>query len=296
MNKNNVYIFNRKRAIKSLVGSLIVVIITIVGLSVRLSENPIQTGYTGAHAFRMFTIDSNLLVFFCALLSIPYQIDGIRTGNFHMPRWIVYTLYVGVCAVTLTFLIAVAVLSPIEGYKEMLLMGSNLFYHLINPIFAIILYIFFACDHHVKFKYTFYGMIPAILYSTVYAIMVFAIGEANGGWSDHYRLNAYMPWPLTYFLAFIISFGINTALRESHNGMHKREKRLLKEAYFASTEFNSDTIEEAVIALAQSDKVRDPLDNEITVPRRIIKMLIEKYNSDKPLKELCELYLKEYLN
>ena len=77
-------------------------------------------------------------------------------------------------AVGLTFFIVFAYLGPItEGGIISMLMNSNLFFHLIIPVIGILNFIFFEETDKIKFKDTFYGLIPTAIYEIYYMINVF---------------------------------------------------------------------------------------------------------------------------
>ena len=143
-------------------------------------------------------------------------------------------------------------------------------------------------------------MIPIVIYSILYMILAILIGEEHGGWRDHYRFNQinigsfHLPWPIVLILALGLVFGLLTLLRLLHNKVHKKRKANIEKYYQESEEFSYDTIEEAIIKLAQYEKKYD-MGGEITVPRRIIKMMEKKYQSGIPLNELCNIYINEYL-
>ena len=76
--------------------------------------------------------------------------------------------------------------------------------------------------------------------------------------------------------------------------MHKRDKLATEKYYQNAPEYNFPTIEEAIKKLAQENKKYD-VGGEVIVPRRIIKFLENKYQSGKPIQELCNIYIDEYL-
>ena len=47
---------------------------------------------------------------------IPYTMDGLRTHNYYLPRWIVDLVYAGVTAVALTFIVSLFILAPVKGF------------------------------------------------------------------------------------------------------------------------------------------------------------------------------------
>jgi hypothetical protein len=52
-------------------------------------------------------------------------------------------------------------------------------------------------------------------------------------------------------------------------------------------------IASAIAVLAKEDRRKDE-GGELVVPRRILLMLERKYQSKLSIKELCELYIREY--
>ena len=292
---------NRTRCIVALVFSTIMVLAVCMGVVKNLLAKPDQfVQEVGYKTFRMFTVLSNILVGACAFLSIPFEIDGLRHRNYHLPRWIVELIFVGTTGVSLTFFVTITLLGPYAGYNLMLFRRSNLFLHTICPILSILFFIFVNDDHIIDFKASLFAMIPIVTYSIIYMILAIFIGEERGGWRDHYRFNQiyigsfHLPWPIVLVLVLGLVFGILTLLRLIHNKVHKRRKAGIEAYYQESLEFSYDTIEEAIQKLAQDEKKYDQ-GGEITVPRRIIKMMDKKYQSQIPLNELCNIYINEYL-
>ena len=156
------------------------------------------------------------------------------------------------------------------------------------------MFLFINTSHNVKFKTTFYALIPIFMYAIVYLISAIFIGEDNGGWRDHYHFNEFIPWYFVFIIIFILAFGIANLLRAVHNKMHTRDKAATEEYYKTAPEYDLATIEEAIKKLAQENKRYDK-GGEVVVPRRIIIFLENKYQSGKPLSQLCKVYLDEYL-
>lgn len=302
MKHRKALIVNRARCIVALAFSILMVLAVSIGVVRNLMAVPDEyVQEVGYKTFRMFTVLSNILVASCAFLAIPFEIDGLRHRNYHLPRWIIELIFVGVTGVALTFVVTIAILGPYAGYKLMLFERSNLFLHTICPILSILFFIFVNDDHTISFKSSILAMIPMMIYSVLYMILAIFIGEENGGWRDHYRFTQIkigdftVPWPLVLVGALLVVFGILTVLRLIHNKVHKIRKQQIERYYQLSDEFNYDTIQEAITKLAQDEKKYDK-GGEVTVPRRIIKMMEKKYKSNIPLNELCIIYLNEYLN
>ena len=250
----------------------------------------------GWKSYHMFTILANMFAGIAAALCIPYAVDGLRYDNYHLPRWVVNVLYMATTGVALTFLIAVTVLSPMTSYYRMMLYSNNILFHTINPILAILLFIFINSDHKVSFRSTFLAIAPVVLYAALYFVLVFVIGEENGGWRDHYQIRditQYVPLPLVVLGMVLIAFAVALLLRAAHNSVHKKRKKQTVSYYQSAGEFDCPSIDSAIEALAARNRSRDP-GGELTVPRRILGMMEEKYKSGLPLGELCRMYIDAY--
>ena len=250
----------------------------------------------GWKSYHMFTILANMFAGIAAALCIPYAVDGLRYDNYHLPRWVVNVLYMATTGVALTFLIAVTVLSPMTSYYRMMLYSNNILFHTINPIIAILLFIFINSDHKVSFRSTFLAIAPVVLYAALYFVLVFVIGEENGGWRDHYQIRditQYVPLPLVVLGMVLIAFAVALLLRAAHNSVHKKRKKQTVSYYQSAGEFDCPSIDSAIEALAARNRSRDP-GGELIVPRRILGMMEEKYKSGLPLRELCRMYIDAY--
>lgn len=244
----------------------------------------------GLRTFCMFTVNSNILAAAAMAMVIPYTLDGLRTHNYHMPRWIVNLVYMGVTAVALTFLISLFVLSPAKGFV-LIFTGSRFFLHGVCPILAIVAFCFFMSEKRLRIRDTFLALIPVLIYSVVYVVMVVVVGEEKGGWNDFYGFLTRLPmWiPLTAIMP--LTFLIATGIRVLHNRSY--DKRKADESAFFSTLFADADIRKIVAAMARSHSSAKILD--IVIPSRVITIMLEHSKSDCTLEECCELYLKEYL-
>jgi hypothetical protein len=190
--------------------------------------------------------------------------------------------------------VALTLLSPRAGFGAMMIEGKNLFLHTIVPIISIVAFLFVNAYHTVKFKTTFLAVLPVLIYAMVYLVSAIIIGEENGGWRDHYRFEELMPWYYILVIMLLFSFGIACLLRVVHNIMHRRDKLATERYYQTAAEYDLPTVEEAIQKLANDNKKND-VGGEVIVPRRIIQFFDKKYQSNKPLAYLCNIYLDEYL-
>ena len=287
-------LINKKRCIIGIIMGSIMSFLAFIVLILNISNFYNQEGpEVGRGTFRMFTTLSNVLCATASILTIPFQIEGLRKNNYHLPRWIVDLFYIGTVGVSTTFLMAITAISITYGFSYAMLLYSNLLFHTINPIIAIIIFTLINSDHNIKFYKSFITIIPIFIYGMIYLVMAILIGHDNGGWRDVYRLNAVIPWPITYIIMFGICFGIANLLRFLHNKRHKFVKDEIIRYYKESDDFDKESIEEAVKTFAIMQK-NDYASGNLEVPVRILKIFKERYNSDKSLEELSSLFVKYY--
>ena len=128
-------------------------------------------------------------------------------------------MLIAAASVGVTFVTVVCFLGPGQaasgrGYFS-LFRGSNLFFHLINPVLGMIDLVFLAPQHHYSIRSCMYGVIPTAIYSIVYASMIL-----TGLWPDFYNFTfGGHNWmtPLVIFIFLLLSFGISVGLTRAHN-------------------------------------------------------------------------------
>ena len=269
----------------------VVVICVCIGVTMNLTTVADENfDHMGLRTFCMFTVNSNILCAAAMAMVIPYTLDGLRTHNYHMPRWIVNLVYMGVTAVALTFLVSLFILSPAKGFI-LIFTGSRFFLHGVCPILAIVAFCFFMSEKRLTFRDSLLALIPVLIYAVVYYVMVAVVGEEKGGWNDFYGFLSRLPhWiPLTAImpLTFLIAVGI----RALHN--RSFDKRKTAESAFYTKLFADADVRKIVAAMARSHSSARILD--IVIPSRVITIMLEHSKSDATLEECCEIYLKEYL-
>ena len=70
-------------------------------------------------------------------------------------------------AVGLTFVVVFTYLIPISGSVMLMLLNSNLFFHLVVPVLSILTFILFE-GTELDFKDSLYGIIPTVIYAVYY--------------------------------------------------------------------------------------------------------------------------------
>ena len=269
----------------------VVVICVCIGVTMNLTTVADENfDHMGLRTFCMFTVNSNILCAAAMAMVIPYTLDGLRTHNYHMPRWIVDLVYMGVTAVALTFLVSLFILSPAKGFV-LIFTGSRFFLHGVCPLLAIVAFCFFMSEKRLTFRDMLLALIPVLIYTIVYYVMVAVVGEEKGGWNDFYgflsRLPHWIPLSAIMPLTFLIALGI----RVLHNRSYDRRKAA--ESAFYTSLFADADVRKIVAALARSHSSAKILD--IVIPTRVISIMLEHSKSDCTLEECCEIYLKEYL-
>ena len=281
----------KRQCLLAFFSAAIVVICVCIGVTMNLTTLADENfDHMGIRTFCMFTVNSNILCAAAMAMVIPYTLDGLRTHNYHMPRWIVNLVYMGVTAVALTFLISLFILSPVKGFL-LIFTGSRFFLHGVCPILAIVAFCFFMSEKRLRLRDSLLALIPVLIYAAVYVVMVVVVGEEKGGWNDFYGFLTRLPmWiPLTAIMP--LTFLIATGIRVLHNRSY--DKRKADESAFFSHLFADADVRKIVAAMARSHSSAKILD--IVIPSRVINIMLEHSQSDATLEECCEIYLKEYL-
>ncbi|MBQ4473522.1 MAG: hypothetical protein II930_04430, partial [Lachnospiraceae bacterium] len=247
--------------------------------------------HMGIRTFCMFTVNSNILAGLSMLLCIPYTVDGLRTGYYHLPDWVVVLMHMGVTAVSLTFLVSLLLLAPVKGFY-LIFSGSRFFLHGVCPVLSIVTFCCFICSHLVRPKETPLSLIPVALYAIVYLVMVVFIGEENGGWNDFYGFATRIPLWISLVSIMPITYGIALLLRLGHNRccLNRRAKdaQLYREAYTGAD------LRKVIAEMARSRRRELKLKN-VVIPSQIIGYMIENGGSALDPAEGSRIYLEAYL-
>ena len=157
----------------------------------------------GVRSLNYFTVDSNIYLALTSIGIIILNIFEIKNEHKKTPKWFDVLRFTSVVSVMVTFFVVVCYLGFIIGFRVMY-SGSNFFLHLVNPALGVLSYIFLERHRSYKFWYAFYGLIPVLVYGTVYLICVFGTHV----WGDFYHFNingllGYIIWAILIFTFFI---------------------------------------------------------------------------------------------
>lgn len=169
------------------------------------------------NVFRYFTVDSNILAALTCLLVIPYNIKSIVRGEDAIPRWALTLKMIGTVAVALTFAVVMLYFLPLVGFGTGLLTGANLPLHLLCPLLAMISFCFFERGLFVTKTRLLLGILPSVIYGTVYLINVIFLKT----WEDFYFFNVGGFWYLTYLIFPALTYLLALGLRALHNKFDK---------------------------------------------------------------------------
>lgn len=129
----------------------------------------------GIDAFRFFTVESNVLMGLMALIFAIFEIKVLKGRRKYIPSKIYILKHIFTVAVVLTMVTTAAFLAPTapNGYFSMF-KNSNLFYHFVVPLLSLITFVFFEGTGKIRFRYTFFGVLPMIVYGVFYSINIFS--------------------------------------------------------------------------------------------------------------------------
>ncbi|MBP5779686.1 MAG: hypothetical protein J6X34_00435 [Clostridia bacterium] len=281
----------RRECLLAMFSALIVVVCVCIGVTMNLTTVADENfDHMGLRTFCMFTVNSNILAAAAMAMVIPYTMDGLRTHNYYLPRWIVDVVYAGVTSVALTFLVSLFILAPVKGFV-LIFTGSRLFLHGVCPILAVVAFSFFMTQKNMRFLDSLIALIPVLIYAVIYFIMVVVIGEEKGGWNDFYGFATHLPWWISAIAILPLTLLIATGLRLLHN--RSRNRRKAQETAFFTETFAGADVRKIVAAMARTRSSAKTLD--ILVPTRVISILLKYSGSDCTLEEATQIYIKEYM-
>ena len=183
-----------RRTLEQLINAIAVVLV-IAGLVIMFNFNPEGNELVshGVENFKYFTVLSNVfwgLVAFSQLsfdiLSVvsDKKIEGLES-RFRIAKLIATT------AVGLTFFTIAFFLWPVYKLPGMY-SGSNLFFHLIVPLLAMVDFVLLEGEEKIPFKATFIAIIPTFLYACFYLANILINGV--GKWPDTNDWYGYLNW------------------------------------------------------------------------------------------------------
>lgn len=175
-------------------------------------------GGNGWSDLKYFTVESNLLV---GVVAVCYLVFRLAKGG-EIPKWLVALKFVSAASVFVTFTVVILFLGPLYGYGRMYY-GSNLFFHLLIPLAAIVEYVLFG--EEVSFRASFFALIPPVLYGIVYLTncLINGVGSWDTVRHDWY---SFLEWGYgvgiaIFFVIASVAWGLGIALRAGNKAARK---------------------------------------------------------------------------
>lgn len=278
---------NQRNSFVALIAGLTVSICAFQAIAGGLIEAPsFVTPERGSNLYHLFTVNSNTLAAFGAVLMVPYAVEGIRNKKFILPKWIAMFQYAGAICTTLTMLFAIFLIFPAAGAK-LAFTGMNFWLHVICPIMSLVLLFAVESDNRFTISDSLLALLPFYLYALIYIVNVVLIGEAHGGWRDIYRLTKYLPATISAPLMFMFGFGIASAIRYAYNRLAQyRHNRMVQTLW---SDLSPVELKVETFGLGRYKGLNNDEDN-INFPIDIFNTMTALY--DVSMEELVTAYAK----
>jgi len=211
---------NRLTIILNCIIALNVAIVATIGIIFGAGEGQLGNYVIGLGYFKPYTMDSNIISGIVALLVVINRMGNKRGDGKQIPGWIMRAYLMGNTCLVLTFLVAAAFLAPtqvIAGRSYfMMFSGDMFFFHFLNPVLATISLIVLLRDYRFSTVDRFLGIVPTIVYSIVYFVMVVVLKR----WNDFYHFTfggRYYLIPMVVAVLYGVAYLISYMLTQQHN-------------------------------------------------------------------------------
>ena len=166
-----------------------------------------------------FTILSNIFLGIVALVAAIFGIRSLKTKH-SLPKALNTWYLVATTSAALTFLTVILYLAPSRVFSGKnffdMLIGPMFFLHFLDPVLAIVTYIFFFGEHRATLQDRLFAFIPPALYAIPYIFFIAIIRIVP----DFYGLTFGGRYYLTSLVVMVFGllvFGISSLLSYCHN-------------------------------------------------------------------------------
>ena len=151
----------RKKTIFALFFNIFIVFFEILGVIFSVQRH-------GIKVFMFYTENSNYLSLLISLSFCIYAIIYLKS-NRSIPYFIYCLRFISTTCLTITLFVVLFILTPMlpGSFVFMMFKSSNLFQHLLCPVFSIISFLFFENSIFLNKKALFYALIPTIIYGII---------------------------------------------------------------------------------------------------------------------------------
>lgn len=282
----------RLNRIKSIFALLISISIMAI-IAVVVIREVVKLQSSAYNVFRYFTTISNIFAAYDAILTVPYALEGIFKQRYNVSKQITRLLFCGTICVTITMILALGLLWPINGNDAVT--GYNFWCHIVCPIMVVVLFILVSSEKPISIGDCFSAAIPFMVYAIIYTIMVVVVGEENGGWPDLYGIKSMMPIWLAIIISPCVVFLIAFGFRAIHNFAAKRRwKKLVEEIIQRYKPEDGTDIRFMIYEMGELMGAYDG-QYEMVIPIQLINILAEHY-TEYQLEEMVNIFVKGALN
>lgn len=186
--------------------------LTVKGFLYGAGDGQVGSDMIGLRYFMPYTIDSNILGGVAALLLLAM--------NRNVPKWLAQMYLMATACLTLTMVITAGFLAPttvmMGGSYFVMFSGDMFFFHFVNPVIAILTCTCLLNEHQFGKADCIIAMIPTIIYSFVYCLMVVILQR----WEDFYNFtfggkNEIVP--IVIIVIYTMVYVIARVLTRAHN-------------------------------------------------------------------------------
>ena len=128
---------------------------------------PLSWGWGQTQIFTFYTEDSNIFAAVVCTMVAVCQLWCIFTGG-ELPLWLKRLKFMATSCLLLTFLTVVFVLAPMNGpggLYMLLCTSSRLYHHLLNPMAALISYLFLEREPRLPRSAVRWALLPTLVYA-----------------------------------------------------------------------------------------------------------------------------------
>lgn len=155
-----------KKIVLSIVVNSALVVLAVVG-----AVGSIQNHGSVLESMVYYTQDSNLFLGITSLLYVIALARILRKKATQIPFWIRRLRYFSICCISVTLFVVLLILAPMAkplgGLKWILFTDAMLYQHLLSPVIAIAAFLLLEKSPELRFKETFYALIPTLIYAAV---------------------------------------------------------------------------------------------------------------------------------
>lgn len=215
----------------SIILNIIIFALTVIGSVIMFSGYKFMTGPVMYEAhqmkmFRFFTVDSNIFMGLVALLFAIKQYRVFTKKDKEITKKMYILKLMATTGVSLTFFVVFLYLSWIidNGFYVMI-MNSNLFFHLIIPVLSMITFMFYDGNSGINSKEALFGITPMLIYGTYYITNIL-IHMEDGNVSpvyDWYWFVQLGVWflPIVLIIISSLTYLISLVLSKINNRQYK---------------------------------------------------------------------------